>query len=144
MKAQNKNISPAQGLGIAGILGFIIYCFTLLPVEDKNQTRLIDYSLLFLCMALFNPNAWFSNFVVLFFVYIYLMYYLIRERFKDKVVLIGGILAFILSSWMSETMFSENFERFFEELSCIAIASLILVFLLIKIKFVKKKAAQLS
>ncbi|MBN1870606.1 MAG: DUF2029 domain-containing protein [Candidatus Omnitrophica bacterium] len=138
------NLTFYQGLGTAIVLGFAIYCFALFPVEDKKQTSLMDYSLLFLCMALLNPNAWFVNFVVLLFVYMYLLHYLIKNRFKDKVVLIGGILAFILSSWMSEAIFSEDLERLFEELSNIAIASLILVFLLIRIKFKKVGAAQFS
>ncbi|MFH1360932.1 MAG: glycosyltransferase family 87 protein [Candidatus Omnitrophota bacterium] len=118
-------------------LAVLIYLLTLQPAANRNDTNLIDYGLLMIGMAIFNPNAWMTNFVVLLFVYIYLLSYLMKENFKDKLTLVLMILAFALSSWAAESVVGDQFENLFEELSSVTIAALLLVFALLRLKFRK-------
>ena len=102
--------------------------------------HLIDYSMLLLCMALFNPNAWMVNFIVFFFVYIFLIHYVIKAKQTDIFTIVSIILAFALSSWASESVVGNNLENLFEELSSVSIAALILIMALVRLKFSKKTA----
>jgi hypothetical protein len=84
-----------QVLIISAVIGMLIYF--LIIVRGKNkETELIDYALLFLFMALFNPNAWLANFVFFIFAYMIIIHYLLNAKFKDKNTLIFMVLSFII------------------------------------------------
>lgn len=128
------NFDFNQGLVLAAILGAIIYVPILIPKAEKSEN--LDYSLLFICMALFNPNGWLSNFVFLIFGYMVILYYLIKNGFlRDKVVLILTFLSFVISSWGCESVVGDNLQNFLEMLSTVTIASLIVMFVLLQLKF---------
>lgn len=123
-----------------GLLASVIACVLiyLLIIFPKNSTGLrgpIEYSLLFIAMTLFNPNAWMHNFVAFIFVYMTLFYYLIKTNFKDRVVLTLVVLSFILMTLTSELFVGDNLEKLFERLSFLTIGALGLLFSLFKLKF---------
>ena len=128
------NLTFNQGLILSFIICAIIYLLIMIPTKRKDDAA-IDYSLLFICSVLFNPNAWMHNFVVLIFVYITLLYYLIKVRFKDKMTIALVFLSFVLTSWMGESLVGDYLENLFEQLSSITIGVLLLVFALFRLKY---------
>jgi hypothetical protein len=129
------NLTFEQGLGLSILLGGLIYVLVLFKGRNVEEQFKLDWSILFLCMALFNPNAWMMNFVVFFFVYMYLMDYLFRVRWQDKVTLGLMLLAFIVSSWTSESLVGNDLENRCEELSFVTLGALILIVSLLRLKF---------
>ncbi|MEI8349197.1 MAG: glycosyltransferase family 87 protein [Candidatus Omnitrophota bacterium] len=132
-----------QGLAVAFLIGAFIYLLILIKAKKQNSSNRIDYALLFLCMALFNPNAWLANFVVFVFAYMVILYHIILTRYKDRLSLALMILSFMIASWFSESMVGDNLQKFFESLSTVTIGALLLVFVLLRLKFSSKTAALL-
>lgn len=129
------HLSFNQGLIVSFIIGLIIYFLILLPAKKQNATNTIDYALLFLCMALFNPNAWLHNFVLFIFAYMAAVYHLIKTKAKDKITLILMILSFMAASWGAESIVGDNLQNFFEGLSTVTVGALLIVFALFRLKF---------
>lgn len=127
-----------QALFVSGIIGALIYLFIIIKKKER-ETKNIDYALLLLCLALFNPNAWLANFVFFIFAYMAIIYHLISTRFKNKAVLIFTILSFISSSWAAESVVGDKLQNFFESLSTVTLASLILCGILLYLKFKKER-----
>ncbi len=128
------NLDFNQALALSAILGGLIYLFILISRGNAGQT--LDYSLLLICMALFNPNAWLVNFSFLLFAYLVITYYLIQNGFlRDKTVSLLTFLSFVVSSWGCQSVAGNNLQNFLEMLSTVTIASLIVIFVLFKIKF---------
>ena len=127
----------SQGLILALFICLFIYILIILPGRKRQFGDLLDYSSLFICMALFNPNAWMHNFVVLIFVYFVLFYHLLKVNFKDKVTLILVIFSFMLMNLTSESIVGDSLENLFEELSSVTLGSLLLLFSLLRLKFKK-------
>jgi hypothetical protein len=125
-----------QAVALAVVIGLILYLIIILPARNKPKPA-IDYALILICMALFNPNAWLANFVFFVFAYMVIIYHLIKVRYKDKPILILTVLSFIISSWVSESMVGDNLQHVFEALSTVTIAALILVGILLHLKFGK-------
>ena len=124
-----------QALIVSGAIGMLIYFLVI--ARKHKETEIIDYALLFLCAALFNPNAWLVNFVFFIFAYMVIMYYLLDTKFKSKPVLIFTILSFISSSWAAESVVGDRLQKFFESLSTVTLASFILCGILLYLKFKK-------
>ncbi|MCK9615211.1 MAG: DUF2029 domain-containing protein [Candidatus Omnitrophica bacterium] len=123
-----------QALAISAAIGMLIYLLIIVK-KKNNETKVIDYALLFLCTALFNPNAWLVNFVIFVFAYMVIIRHLLTVKFKDKITLIFMVLSFISSSWAAESVVGDNLQKFFESLSTVTIAALILVVILLYLKF---------
>lgn len=106
---------------------------------SKSIFSAIDIALIFVCVALFNPNAWMHAFIFLTFGYMVIFRYLFKNKLKDKVVLILTILSFVFHSLTSS--FFTNFwnRRFFEIYSFVAIGAIFTLFALFKIKFQPRK-----
>jgi len=134
-KISFANFKFQQAYIMAMLFAFVLYVLILIPKGNVQSLLLEDYGLLLLCMAIFNPNAWMLNFVVFLFTYIFLMYYLIKVSFKDKLTLVLMIMAFALTSWASESIVGNNLENLFEELSSVTIGALMLIFVLLRIKY---------
>ena len=130
------NLTFNQGLLVSFILCVIMYLLIMIPTKRKDD-KVVDYSLLFICSVLFNPNAWMHNFVVLIFVYMVFMYYLIKVRFRDKITIVLVFLSFALTSWMGESLVGNYLENLFEQLSSVTIGVLLLVFAIFRIKYKK-------
>jgi hypothetical protein len=123
-----------QGIFTAFITGSIIYLFIVFPASRGNPVFPADYSLLFISMALFNPNAWMHNFIIFIFVYMTVFYYHIKVKFSDKPALILTGLSFALTTLTSELFIGDRLEKLFEEFSCVTTGALILMFLLFRIR----------
>ncbi|UCC94986.1 MAG: DUF2029 domain-containing protein [Candidatus Omnitrophota bacterium] len=134
-KISIAHLTFQQGLLIACGIGLILYLLAIFPQKRSSSPNSIEYSLLFICMTLLNPNAWMHNFVVFIFVYMTLLYYPIKVHLKDRVTLILVILSFMLMSWASESLVGDNLENLFEQLSSVTIGALLLCVSLLRIKF---------
>jgi len=128
-----------QAIFISVGVGALIYLCIVIK-RREHETKNIDYALLLLCLALFNPNAWLANFVFFIFAYMVIIYYLISTRFINKPVLIFTILSFISSSWAAESVVGDKLQNFFESLSTVTVAALMLTGILLYLKFKKEKA----
>ncbi|MCB9747389.1 MAG: DUF2029 domain-containing protein [Candidatus Omnitrophica bacterium] len=117
--------------------GACIYLSAVAPLSKGENSYFIECSILMVCLALFNPNAWMHNYVVLVFAYMLFIYYHMKTKFQDKIGLGLMILSFVLTSWVSETMIGEKGEEFFEMYSNVTIGALILVVALLRIKYNK-------
>lgn len=109
---------------IGALIGFGMYSMVLIPVAAKKQIKLFDYSMLFLCIALLNPNAWPINFVALVFPYMVLAYEVFYQ--KKRLALVPMILSFIIMSLTSESLASNYLEEVGYRLSDLTVGSLIL------------------
>jgi len=122
----------AMRIGI--IISIFIYILILYP-KKSHKNHLLDYALLLLCMAIFNPNAWMMNFVNLIFAYVLLMYYLIKVRFKDFLTLGLVIVSFMLTSWASESIVGNDIEILLERYSSVTFGTLLVIFALLRLKY---------
>ena len=136
------NLPPS--VSIITVVGIFLGLFYLITFDrkfsGKNKMILdfrcsINYGLLFICCALFNPNAWQHNFVVLIFPYMLCVYYLFLSKFKDKIVTLLLITSFIFCSGFSESLVGESLHAASLYLFPIVIGSLAIFTALIKIKF---------
>jgi len=134
------NISFDHAMILTLILGMILYLFIAIPKKKDDFEKSIDYSSLFILMLLLNPNAWMHNFVALIFVYMTIFYYLIKVNFKDKLSLSLVSVSFVLNTLSSELFVGDRVEKVFEERSFLAIGTLVLLFVLLKLKWKQKGA----
>ncbi|MCF7916917.1 MAG: DUF2029 domain-containing protein [Candidatus Omnitrophica bacterium] len=126
-----------QGLLIALGIAAIIYLLILIPSGKSKKLNVVDYSLLFLSTALFNPNAWMHNFIVFIFAYLVVIYYLIKVDFKDRLTVALVFISFLLASAGSESIVGDNLETLLEQFSSVAVGTLILMVVLFRLKFKK-------
>lgn len=97
-----------------------------------------DYGMIFLSMALFNPNAWLHNFSVVIFPYMLVLYYSFICHFKDKIVLLFTFSSFILFSLESESIVGDKLQGVLESYSLVTWGVLFIFAALVKIKFFSK------
>lgn len=140
------DLSFAQALKTSYVCAFLLYLLVLLPARSvkssvstgtagRRDTTTLDYGMIFICMALFNPNGWMTNFVALAFPYVLLVSYLIRVKGRDGFVLTLVVLSFILTSWMSQDIVGNRIENLSEMFSCVTLGALFLMAALVKLKF---------
>jgi hypothetical protein len=132
-------LSFNQCLFLAGLLGLAIY-FLILIRPKSQSSHTTDHALLLLCAALFNPNAWLTNFVFFIFAYMVIVYHLLKVRFRDKTILFFTVLSFIFSSWGAESIVGDKLQKLFEAMSTVTIAALLVIFALFRLKFKKLSA----
>jgi len=128
------NFFQAKILGYA--VAFILYLTAFIRSSQRTSKEdYYDVALLFICLPLFNPNAWMINFVALIFPYMALMYYLMKTSRKNFFIIACVALAFILTSWMSEDLVGNALESFAEVVSSVTVGTLFLYAALVKLKF---------
>lgn len=115
-------------------LALALYALAFLPRRGGRDSK-IDYAILFICMALFNPNAWMVNFVSLIPAYILLLGYLWKNRVADKFVLVLVILGFVVSVGMAEDIAGNNIQNLGETFSNVTFGSLLILGALCRMKF---------
>lgn len=125
-------------LGILiGAAATFLYTLILYPsTKFKNNYQfleVVNYAMLFICVALFNPNGWIHAFIFLTFPYLVALYYLFKVRHRDKVVWSMVLVSAILGSW-PESLFLPSIKDSVDIYSLLTIGSIILFFALIKIK----------
>jgi len=132
------------------VLAGIMYALSVFPLvsgklknkaseEQKREGRSIDLALLFVCMSLFNPNAWMNFFVCLIFPYMTVFAHLIKRKGKDWLVLALTVFSFASSSWTSEEVVNWFAGDDFEILSSVTIGTISLFIALIILKLRMKK-----
>lgn len=132
------NFFQAKFLGFLGSL--LLYVLAVLPKKNASpEQSKYDLALLFICLPLFNPNAWMINFAALVVPYMVLIYYLMQRGKKDFFVFICVGAAFILTSLMSQDIVGNDLENWATELSCVTVGALFLFMALVKLKFLNNK-----
>jgi hypothetical protein len=129
------HLSFAQAITIAGAASLLMYLLIVVPGGVSSVHAAIDYALLLIAMAFFNPNAWMANYIFLIMAYMALIYYLIKVNFKDMLTVVLIIISFMLASWGSESIVGNDLENILEELSTVTLAGLVLAFALFRLKF---------
>lgn len=98
----NLNYTVVNVLIYAAIISSFIFLLFLnrkSKVVEKSlfhNKESIEYSLLFIFMALFSPLGWFQNYSSSILAIMILVYYVLEMRFRDKFILIMLVLFFIL------------------------------------------------
>jgi len=78
---------------IAGAIYILLFALSIYPVKKDSIFSLgsnfnkIDIALIFICIALFNPNAWMHAFIFLTFGYMTAFFYLYKVGFGDRLVI---------------------------------------------------------
>lgn len=123
---------------LIGSMVTFIYMFILCPStrfkENKSFLEVVNYAMIFICVALFNPNGWIHAFIFLTFPYLVVFYYLFKVGYKDKLVWAMTAVSAILGSW-PESLFLPSIKDSVDIYSLLTIGSIILFFALVKIKF---------
>lgn len=131
-------VSPQQIISGVHWVGGMMLLTAVIPKKNNPWAAPIDYGLLFICMALFNPNAWLINFIVLLYVFILIASYLVENHFIDKFTLVMVILSFALANWFSESMVGNFWQNEIEKMSSVTVGSLILFITLLRLKYGKR------
>lgn len=111
-------------------MAIFLYLLAIFP----GKKFVYDFSLISICIALFNPNSWRYFYIWLLPAYMSLIYYLLKEKAKDKLVLSSVIISFICCSLPSEEIVGERLADIFEIYSCVTIGALFLFFGLLRLK----------
>ncbi|MFA5089402.1 MAG: glycosyltransferase family 87 protein [Candidatus Omnitrophota bacterium] len=107
--------------------------------KDHSFYENIDYSLLFICVILFNLNAWIHNYIFLLLPYLILIFYLIKTRFSDPIALGILLCSYLLNSLTLKACLGKAISYKAHFYSPHTFAALILFFLLLRIKFSRRK-----
>ncbi|MDD2689983.1 MAG: glycosyltransferase family 87 protein [Candidatus Omnitrophica bacterium] len=141
-------VMPFQSLNLKGAyinLIFVLFAalmYSLILYDRKknysnNPKSLynIDYALLFICVALFNLNAWVHNFILLSMAYFMLIYYLTIVKFKDSFTSILLFFSYLLNILTIKSAMGKTLAYQLHFYSPFTVQALIAFFLLLRIKF---------
>ncbi|MEI7998926.1 MAG: glycosyltransferase family 87 protein [Candidatus Omnitrophota bacterium] len=138
------SLSFHQALLVGYGLALLLYLVAFIPTKRGLRNSVIDYALLIICTALFNPNGWLFNFVSLLLPYMLLICYAFMAKTKDRYVLLSLIAAFVVPNLMCKDFVGKNLETFGQVYSFTTIGALILFAALIKLKFFTKATTKLD
>lgn len=145
MPFQSWNVGPAVIKTVFSNLSLILYSLVLFPPNKKGLNKNkqmyynIDYALLMICCALFNMNAWLHAFIMLSMAYFVIIYYLIKNNFKDSPVFILLIISYALNLLTTPSLLGKVLTHKIYFYSPITISALIAFAALLKIKFIPSK-----
>ncbi len=143
----SKKLFPYYGEIFTSALTIVLFFIAVFLFSFKKREKnteisklndCVDYGMIFLSMALFNPNAWLHNFLVVIFPYMIVIYYLFRCNFKDKLVLLFVFFSFILFSLGSESLVGDKIQVISDSYSLVTWGVLFIFAALVKIKFFSK------
>lgn len=119
----------------------VMYLFILPSTKSKNMYSAnkefdpIDISLIFVCAALLNPNAWMHAYIFMTFGYMTVLTYSIQVKRHDRTVIFLIFLSFFLHSCSSSFFTRFWAGEMFEILSFVTLGALVLFATLLKVKF---------
>lgn len=132
MPFQGLNLSP-QGINLIFLAAsLLVYIPAILP---KKCDTYIDYSLLTICVILFNLNAWKPTFVLLFIPYFIILYYLAKTGFRNRIGVSLIAASFFLNIITMNSIFGKALSYKLWFYSPLTISALITYVILLKIKF---------
>jgi len=131
-KVRLMSLTFQSAMKISTIACFALYLLALYPLCKNRKEQLIDTAMLLICMALFNPNAWMINFVMLTFAYMLILYLFLKDKRLSALIIF--VIAFLLGSFAGESVVGNNLENFMEEVSSVTLSSLVLFFYLLYLK----------
>ncbi|MCM8783411.1 MAG: DUF2029 domain-containing protein [Candidatus Omnitrophica bacterium] len=117
------------------VVAMILYLLAIIP----GRKIMYDFSLISICIALFNPNSWRYFYIWLLPSYMILIYYLIKAEVKNKWILVSIIISFVCCSLFSEEIIGGKLADIFEIYSCVTIGALFLFLSLLRLKFLNKE-----
>ncbi|MEK6728359.1 MAG: glycosyltransferase family 87 protein [Candidatus Omnitrophota bacterium] len=141
MPFQSWNVNPAVIKILFTASALILYLLVLIPVKKINLNKHapmyynIDCALMMTCAALFNMNAWVHAFILLSMAYFVIVYHLIRNNFKDRIVFFLLIVSYILNLFTTQAILGKTlmYKAYFY--SPMTLSALLTFIALLKIKF---------
>ncbi len=133
------NWSVPTAVAIASCIGLILFGLAAWPLKQTNNKY--DMGLIFILLAILNPNAWFHNYVFFLVPSSVLISFLIQNKWKDKVTLGLVIAAFILLNGIGELLVGDNIQKAMQVRSPEVIAALILFIAIYRLKVIVGKHA---
>lgn len=119
------------------VLGVLIYVAMIFPrPEPSSRLDIIEYAMLFVGMALFNPNAWAFNYALIVVAYMVVVYYFLKNKLDYRALFLTACV-FILTSIGSQSVVGRNLQYKFEVFSLVTIGAVIMVFTLYGLKYRK-------
>ena len=120
------------------LLSSLIYILMVFPGTRSVRPNMMEYSLLFIGLALFNPNAWTFNYVSLMFAYMALGHYFLKNGVRShKLIFMLTVCAFALTSGGSQSLVGRKWQHQLEVLSTVTIGTMIMLFILCSLKYKK-------
>lgn len=148
MPFQSWNVNPAIIKMVFAASALILYLLVLIPAKkislNKNAPMYynIDYALLLICSVLFNMNAWLHAFILLSMGYFVIVYYLIRNIFKDRLVLVLLIISYALNLFTTQSVVGKTLMYKIYFYSPMTLSALVTFIALLKIKFLTPPSAE--
>ena len=167
MPFQSWNVNSAVIKIVFAVFALILYSLVLIPAKKinlnprTNYTKTnakyaigagvnkdtpmhynIDYALLSICSVLFNMNAWLHAFILLSVPYFVIVYYLIRNNFKDRTVLILLVISYLLNLFTTQSVVGKTLMYKIYFYSPMTLSALITFIALLKIKFSTPPSAE--
>lgn len=129
---------------LTGAIYVLMFALSVYPANIHQSLKLnnfskIDIGLLFICAALFNPNAWMHAFIFLTFGYMVAFFYLYKVRFSDKTLIALVVLSFVLHSFTASIFTRFWAKNLLEMYSLVTFGAIVLFMALLKIKFFPKE-----
>ena len=129
-----------QALILSILLSAAIYLLMVFPRINLPHNHAIEYALLFIGLALFNPNAWTFNYVSMIFAFMVLVYYFMKKGLMNhKLSFTLMILVFLLTSGGSSSLVGKQNQYVSEVISTVTMGAIIMVFVLCGLKCSKIK-----
>ncbi len=133
LQIMSLSFNQALILGYAAALA--LYAVVFIPGRLPSWDRKINYALLFICLPLFNPNAWLINFVALAVPFMFLIRYAFCALRRDWLVILGTALVSVMINLIGRDVTGKDLEAFVGLYSFTTWGSLILFAVLVKLKF---------
>ncbi len=125
------NFHDALRVGIGVVL--CLYAWALYPAaRGKDRQPLMTYAALFAGVALFNPNCWPFNFLVLCLPVMVLTHHLIQSGFRDRWTFLFCAVSIILLNIGSQSIANDELQYASEVQSFMTIGGLIIYFLAVR------------
>lgn len=102
--------------------------------KESGQQANIDYALLLICVVLFNLNAWMHNYLLLLMPYFIIVYYLIKNRFRDITILLLWLFSYFLNLITIPGLLSAPLTYKLHFYSPFTLSAILTFFALLKIK----------
>jgi len=136
-------LGPMPIYTITLIAGILLYLGILIPPKKAyfgaNPTRYfnIDYALLFICVTLFNMNAWPANYILLTPGYFIVAYWVVKGHLKDKLLVTLLVGSWLLTIVTLKALIGNDLSNKTLFYSPFTLSGLLIFWALLRLKFAK-------